>query len=157
MQSSQWVTLLARIPAALHNTLVLITTVGTEVAVQDIFRLEDEYVVLRGRMSGTTDAGRVFFIPYDQVHYIGFQKPLKQEDVLALYGDAPAPPAPAPAPAEVRPAEVTEPAPQAKAEPAPPPEQAPAERPPKPPSKVLLLERVRARLAAAQQAKSGSK
>jgi hypothetical protein len=154
MLNAHWVALLRRVPTALHNSLMLITTVGTEVAVQDIFRLDDEFMVLRGRMSGTTDNGRVFVIPYDQLHYVGFQKLLSPTELQAFLDPAIAAPIePAPVieqPTAATPAAEDKPAPEPPPQPAPvPPAQAP-EQAPEPPSRVVLLQRVRARLAAAQ-------
>jgi hypothetical protein len=159
MQNTAWVTLLRLVPPVLHNSLVIMTTIGQEFAVQNIFRLEEEYLVIRGRMAGTSDAGRAFMIPYNQINFVGFTKPMKEHDLTAVYNGtytgalnsegenaaAPVVETPAPEPVEPPPAEVPTPAP------APPP--APEK---KPPSRVLLLERVRARLAAAAKAKSQS-
>jgi hypothetical protein len=87
MQNPAWIALLRRIPVAQQNTLVIVTTVGTEITVQSVLRLEDDYLVIRGRLSGTTDTGRVFFIPYDQMNYLGFQKEVKEAEIRALYGE----------------------------------------------------------------------
>src|SRR5262245_35637433 len=146
MQSATWVELFRRVPPALHDNLVLMTVSGQELCMQDLVRLEEDYVVLRGRPGGTTDAGRVFFVPYAQINCLGFLKPVGDADLAAMFGGPvppPAPPAEAPKPGEAEaPPETPAPAP-------PPPEPAPA-RPPKPSleSKSVLLQRVRARLAA---------
>jgi hypothetical protein len=156
MQNSSWIALLRLIPASLHNQLALTTTIGIDIAIQNVFRLEEEYLVVRGRLSGTMDAGRIFLVPYDQINFIGLQKLLKQPDVEAIFKGT----YDASAPAETTEAvEVEAPAESAAAEPPQPevspaaPVAAPAREPKKPPSRQLLLERVRARLAAANKGK----
>jgi len=163
MDGSAWVALLRTIPQALHDNLVLVTRVGQEFTVQNIFRMEEDFVVIRGRMAGTVDAGRVFVIPYTELHYVGFQKPLKEKDVTAIFSGQftgthsadekeGAVEAAAPAPEPVPPAPVE---PVAAPEPTPGPSSVPEiEIKPKPAAKGLLLERVRARLAASGQARS---
>jgi hypothetical protein len=89
MQSSAWVELLRQVPEKLHQNLLVMTAVGNEIAVQDIVRLEPEYVVIRGRLAGTSDLGRAFFVPFDRVIYIGFQKPVSQTELYGMYGAVP--------------------------------------------------------------------
>jgi hypothetical protein len=89
VQSSAWIALFQRIPPAQQDILVLVTTARTEISIQNILRLEDDYVVLRGRLAGTTDSGRVYFVPYGHIDYLGFQKELKEAEVAALYDKSP--------------------------------------------------------------------
>src|SRR5262245_58990547 len=110
MHSAPWIALLRRIPPALHDSLAVMTTVGTEITIQAFVRVEEEYLVIRGRLAGTTDTGRVFFVPFDQINYLGFTREVKEPEILALYdepeaGASLAPPptpvdAPTPPPAE---------------------------------------------------------
>ena len=95
MQSLAWMTLLRQIPPAKHEIVVLVTTAGIEISMQNLLRLEQDYAVIRGRLSGTTDTGRIFFVPYDQMNYLGFQKEIKDADICAMYGEQdPAPAVP---------------------------------------------------------------
>ena len=41
----------------------------------------------RGRVAGSTDAGRVFFVPYSHIDYFGFQQPLKESEFHELFGN----------------------------------------------------------------------
>jgi len=158
MHNSAWIAFLKQLSPNVHNQLSIVTRIGQEVAVQQIFRIDTEYLVYRGRMSGTTEEGRVNVLPYDEMHAIVFQKPLKENQVDAILSGKDL--------AALAEKEVMEAAPQEIApvvEPAPPPAPAPKQLEPTPPpvsvattdpkakpsSKVLLLERVRARLAAA--------
>jgi hypothetical protein len=167
MHPSAWIALIRQFPQSVHENLTFITRTGSEVAVQNIFRIEPDYIVLRGRLSGTTDEGRVFVLPFDEVHALGFQKPMKEHEVEAVFSGrdprqtaeqraveaadlAPAAEAPAPAPASQEP-----PAAAKAPQPTPPPASAPVEvKDTKPQVKVPLLERVRARLAAANEGKT---
>jgi hypothetical protein len=88
MENPSWIELLQRVPARYHNILVLMTATA-ELAIQDLIRMEPEYVVVRGRVSGTTDTGRIFFVPYDRIVYVGLSKPVKEEDVYGMYGEKP--------------------------------------------------------------------
>jgi hypothetical protein len=87
MQSDTWKTLLEKVPADYHHNLLVVTSVGLEVSVQTILRKEDEYLVVRGRLAGTTDTGRLFFIPYDQINLVCIQKPMRAAEVSAMFGE----------------------------------------------------------------------
>ena len=87
MQSGGWIALLRLIPPAQQENLVFTTTSGSEIAIQGVVRTEPDYMVVRGRLTGTTDGGGFFFLPYDQIHFVGFQKPLKEADVRAMFGE----------------------------------------------------------------------
>jgi hypothetical protein len=90
MQSSAWAAILRRIPPDQHDSLAIVTTVGVEISIQDVLRIEDDHIVMRGRLSGTTQSGRAFFVPYDQINYLGFQKEVRVAQIMALYSEAPA-------------------------------------------------------------------
>lgn len=152
MQTAVWMQLIRRIPENQHNILVLVTTTGLEIMVQAILRLEMEFVVLRGRMAGSTEAGRIYFMPYDQISNLAINQLLKEPEVHAIFGGPPLEKigagraATAPAIGEqLLEQPQPEPEPVATIQPvSPPPPPKPAPAPP--PSKSVLLERVRARL-----------
>src|SRR5438477_10443743 len=87
MRSADWVTLLRLIPPDQHDNLCIVFANGMELAAQSIVRLEESYAVLRGRPAGTTDSGRVFFVPYDQITFLGFQRPMQEAYIRELYGE----------------------------------------------------------------------
>lgn len=141
MQGPEWIRMFRHIPPAQQDSLVLMTAAGIEIALQTIVRLEESYLVVRGRMAGTTDTGRLFFVPYDQITYVGIQKMVAEAEIQALLGEPGAPVAPArPAPAEQS---TGEPAAESGLA-APPDPSRPGSRPGAP-SKEQLLERLRAR------------
>jgi hypothetical protein len=164
MHSRSWISLLRRIPQEWHDSLVVVTSIGTEISVQSIIRMEDECLVLRGRLGGSSDAGRVFFIPFDDINHLLLQKEMKETDIQALYGMLPlkAPAASPQEPAKPQPpvetAAVQQPAavnpPAAEPLPTSPPAVSPSVVSPPPsrqmpiPSKEKILERLRARVQA---------
>jgi hypothetical protein len=89
MENGGWVDLLRLVPEKLHDKLLLMTADGSEVAVQNLIRLEPQYVVLRGRIAGTSDTGLAFFIPYDRIAFVRFLKPVPEAVIYGLYGVTP--------------------------------------------------------------------
>jgi hypothetical protein len=87
MQSSAWNELLRRIPASQYNNLMLTTASGIEIALQAVVRAEKEFLVVRGRQTGTTEGGGFFFIPFDQVLFLGFQRLVQETEVRSWFGD----------------------------------------------------------------------
>jgi hypothetical protein len=87
MQNDAWVKILRHIPAAEQGKLMLVTTSGTEIAVQCFLRIDPECLAFKGRLAGSTDGGRVFFIPYARIDYFGYQQPVKESDFQELFGN----------------------------------------------------------------------
>src|SRR5262245_49890491 len=85
MQNSAWVALLRHIPAEQQDQYMLVTVSGTEVAIQSLLRIEEGFVALKGRLAGSQEAGRVFFIPYEQIDYFGTQKPIKDTEFAEVF------------------------------------------------------------------------
>jgi len=140
MQSSVWTLLLRHLPPEQHRNLMLVTRGKTEIAIQTILRIDHEFMAIRGRLAGSQDAGRVFFIPYDQIDYFGFQEAIKESEFHDLF-DGLTIPAPAAAPAAEPPAAA---APEPEADPPVAPSANAANRPATP-IKSAVLERFRAR------------
>jgi hypothetical protein len=86
MQNSAWVALLRHLPPEQHNQFMLVTVGGTEIAVQSLLRIEQELVVVKGRLSGSQEAGRLFFIPYDHIDYFGSANPVKDTEFNETFG-----------------------------------------------------------------------
>jgi hypothetical protein len=141
MRSSFWISLLRRLPEQYHAKLILIFASGHEINLSSIFRMEEDYMIIRGRLAGSTDAGTFVFVPFDQIVYIGFREEIKEAEMEKIWGEAPpapvaaAPPAEAPVP-ESRP--TPEPTPMPAASPA-----AAAAGAAPVPGKATLLERLR--------------
>jgi hypothetical protein len=86
MQSNAWGHLLRQIPAESYQSLSLVTTGGTEIALQGILRIEREFVAIRGRLAGSQHAGRLYFIPYTHIDYLGTQVEVKDAEFEAMFG-----------------------------------------------------------------------
>lgn len=137
MHNSAWVKLLRHVPADQQSKLMLMTTSGIEITIQCLLRIDAECLALRGRLAGSTDAGRVFFVPYSHIDYFGFQQPLKESEFHELFSSLDLPAAPT--------APTAEPAPSATAEP--PASSGPPVAPSRNPSaiKSTVLEKFRSR------------
>ena len=95
MQANQaWIALFQRIPIDLHDTLALGMATGAEIVVQRIVKLEPDFMIIRGRLAGTQDTGRVVMVPYPQLTFVAIQRDLTDSDVEGIFGKG-APPGPA--------------------------------------------------------------
>ena len=141
----KWIDLLHRIPANLHDSLAFGLVTGGEVVVQQVIRMENDFVVVRGRMAGSTAEGRVLIVPYSHMTMLAFNKPMTEPETQELFNNALAS-ATRPRATKVAEPEFVEETPSA--EPAMLPEKSAVNSGPKPPqSKSILLARLRERLA----------
>jgi hypothetical protein len=166
MQGTAWVGLFRRIPVELHDCLIVKTTTGTDVVLQRLIRLDRDFMVALGRPTGSTDQPKVVIIPYDQLTYLYFGKKLTDEEIQGAIGKPGVsvakvePTEVAPAAAETGAAEVVDFPHDPAAAAAPEPEAVDGDNTgPKvapPPSKSILLARLRQRLAGEIAKQSGS-
>ena len=70
------------------TSTVLALTDGRAITIDTLIRPESEYVVVRGRESGTTDEGRAFFVPYVEIRFVKLDKPVRPNQVRRMYGEA---------------------------------------------------------------------
>lgn len=82
-----WSEILKRVPLEAQNCLLLGMSNGSEISVQDLLRIENTHVLLRGRVGGTTDSGRVFCIPFQQITYSCFTRTLPQPMLAQIFGE----------------------------------------------------------------------
>lgn len=87
MHAGEWIELFRRIPPVYHENLLLATAAGLEIAVQSILQYGTEHLLIRGRQGGTTDAGRVFCVPFDQINYVMFNREMKEAELREIFGD----------------------------------------------------------------------
>ena len=90
---SAWPRLLRLVPDKEQDGLMLLTSNHTEFAIQSILRLDADFLIIKGRLAGSQDQGRVFFIPYDQIDHIGFYRSMKDAEFNEMFADLDAPPA----------------------------------------------------------------
>jgi hypothetical protein len=152
MQGAAWIGLLRRVPAAMHDCLVLMTVTGTQIVLQRLIRLDRDFLVALGRLAGSTDQPKMLIVPYSQMVYLSFNKKLTDEEIQSAIGK-PGMGEAAESEAGAEPVEIVDfphPASAASAEPAPGAGPAATPRPTgkvAPPSKSILLARLRERLA----------
>ena len=92
MQADQaWIAMFRRIPADLEDALALGLTTGAEIVVQKIVKLDPDFMIIRGRLAGTQDAGRVVLIPYSQLTFVAVIRDLKDTEIEATFGKGGAP------------------------------------------------------------------
>jgi hypothetical protein len=161
MQSPTWIALFQRLSVDQQANLLIVTSIQDELAVQEIVRLEPEYLAIRGRKTGMAEVGGGFyFIPYNQIVYLGFQRPVKEAEIRKIYGagedGAVRLTAAVPSPEPAAPLPPDEPAPPAP-EPPPPPEGSKSGERPVGSAKAALLERLRARRASGEANRPPSK
>jgi len=97
MTHDDWASLFDRIPVTLHSSVNLVLVNG-EVSVDQFVAFTPEFVALRGRVSGTTDEGRGFFIPYHQIVYARIEQDLKGSEIGAFFDGTPINTTPIPPP-----------------------------------------------------------
>jgi hypothetical protein len=49
-------------------------------------RVEPHLVVLKGRLAGSQEAGRVFFLPYHNIDFFGSAQPMRDSDFHETFG-----------------------------------------------------------------------
>jgi len=85
MQGPAWIALFRRIPPELHEVFALVLTTGVEILLSSIIRLERDFAVIRGRMSGSMDAGRIIIVPFDQINFLAINKKVTEPDAAAIF------------------------------------------------------------------------
>jgi hypothetical protein len=78
----------ARIPAAMHAQVNLALRNGFVLSVETVARFEPTYLVCRGREGGTSDEGRAFFVPYEEISYIRLERVVRVGELKQMYGEA---------------------------------------------------------------------
>jgi len=86
MQNADWITLFRQMPADAHSTVMLILNNRMEVSIETVFRVEPSYILVRGRLSGTTDGGLPFMVPYDQMTAMYLYREIKETEVEKIFG-----------------------------------------------------------------------
>jgi hypothetical protein len=86
MQGHGWIDLFKQIPSNLHDALGLGLSTGIEVVVQQLLRLDDDFMVLRGRTAGSNDGGRIMILPYGHLVSIAFNRRMMATEVEEIFG-----------------------------------------------------------------------
>jgi hypothetical protein len=81
------VDLFKRIPEETHAQVNLVLRNCFVLSVDVVIRFEPTYLVFRGREGGTTDEGRGFFVPYDEISYLRIERPVRVGEMKAMFGE----------------------------------------------------------------------
>lgn len=87
MRREDCVDLFSKIPEHYHAQVNLILRGQGMITVDCVVRFEEHYLVLRGREQGSTDEGRAFFVPYEELAYFRIERVLKLSELKKMYGD----------------------------------------------------------------------
>ncbi|OWK43224.1 hypothetical protein [Fimbriiglobus ruber] len=79
--------LIRRIPPLDHSKTVLVLRGDRSINVDIFYRMEPEYLVVRGRENGTNDEERGFFVPYEEIAYIKLERTVKLNELKRMYGE----------------------------------------------------------------------
>lgn len=88
MRKEDCVALLKKhIPEESHPQVNFCLRNGMTISMDAVARFEDSYLVCRGREGGTSDEGRAFFIPYDEITYVRIERVVKMGELKRMYGE----------------------------------------------------------------------
>jgi hypothetical protein len=87
MQTNEaWITLFRRIPANLHDGLTVGLRSGVEIAIQTILKLEPDFIIMRGRLTGTQEGGKILLMPYAEMTVLSIARNLAEPEIEAIFG-----------------------------------------------------------------------
>lgn len=87
MRREDLVEMFQRIPETMHAQVNLVLRNQFVVSIDAVARFEPMYLVARGREGGTSDEGRGFFVPYDEICYIRIERPVRLGELKTMYGE----------------------------------------------------------------------
>jgi hypothetical protein len=85
MLEAGWLQIVQRIGQENLDNVSLVTVTGNELVVQSVYRIEHDFMIVRARTAGTMDAGRILVVPFSQVDFLAFNKPMSEEQVQKLF------------------------------------------------------------------------
>src|SRR5215211_6157356 len=87
MRREECVELFKLIPEAYHPQMNLVLRNQFVLSVDVVIRFEPMYIAFRGREGGTTDEGRGFFVPYEEIAYIRLERVVRVGEMKQMYGE----------------------------------------------------------------------
>lgn len=85
MIDAVWLEMLRRFPPEMQSTITVVTITGTELVIQQIFKMERDFMVMRARTAGTGDLGRIIMIPYAQLDFMTLPGALSEAEVMKIF------------------------------------------------------------------------
>lgn len=89
MNNLDWIEMFRVIPPEQQGQIVIVLQNGTELTIDTFFRFEPHFLVARGRVAGTLEENRAFFIPYNQMLYYRLERSIKLEELEQIFGGRP--------------------------------------------------------------------
>jgi hypothetical protein len=87
MRREECVELFKRVPDAYHPQMNLVLRNSFVLSVDAVVRFEALYLAFRGREGGTTDEGRAFFVPYEEISYVRLERVVRLGELKQMYGE----------------------------------------------------------------------
>ena len=87
MQRDDVCEVLKKIPDTDLTKVVLVLRYNAAITIDVLARLEEDYIVLRGRENGTNDEGRAFFIPFEDILFIRLDRVVTLGEMKGWYGE----------------------------------------------------------------------
>ena len=87
MRREDCVELFKRIPETSHAQVNFVLHNQFTLCVDVVVRFEPTYLVFRGREGGTTDEGRAFFVPYEEIAYVRVERVVRLGELKQMYGE----------------------------------------------------------------------
>ena len=87
MRREDCIDMFKRIPEDMHPQVNLVLGNRFVLTVESVATFEPTYLVFRGREGGTSDEGRAFFLPYEEISYIRIEREVRMGDIKKMYGD----------------------------------------------------------------------
>lgn len=87
MRREECVELFKRIPETSHAQVNLVLRNQFVLSVEVVARFEPTYLAFRGREGGTTDEGRAFFVPYEEIAYVRLERVVRLGELKQMYGE----------------------------------------------------------------------
>ncbi|MCI0701569.1 MAG: hypothetical protein L0241_10845 [Planctomycetia bacterium] len=87
MRREDCVDLFQKIPESSHAQVNLVLHNQAMLTVDVIARFEPTYLVFRGREGGSTDEGRAFFVPYEEIAYLRIDKVVRVGELKRMFGE----------------------------------------------------------------------
>ena len=87
MRREECVELFKRIPETSHAQVNLVLRNQFTLSVDVVARFEPTFLVFRGREGGTTDEGRAFFVPYEEIAYVRLERVVRLGELKQMFGE----------------------------------------------------------------------
>jgi hypothetical protein len=87
VRREECVELFKLIPESSHPQVNLVLRNQFVLSVEVVVRFEQTYIAFRGREGGTTDEGRAFFVPYEEIAYFRLERVVRLGEFKAMFGE----------------------------------------------------------------------